>query len=50
MLTSVTRLAANLETVDTGSPFRAGSNTLRFANYFASGTGEANAGTEMTEV
>ena len=50
MLTSVTWLAAKSETVDTGSTFRAGSNTLRFANYFASGTGEDNAGTEMTEV
>ena len=36
--------------MDTGSTFRAGSNTLRFAKYFASGTGEDNAGTEMTEV
>ena len=36
--------------MDTGSTFRAGSNTLRFTNYFASGTGEDNAGTEMTEV
>ena len=26
--------------MDTGSTFRAGSNTLRFAKYFASGTGE----------
>ena len=34
----------------TGSTFRAGSNTLKFANYFASGTGEDNAGAEMTEV
>ena len=50
MLTSVSRLAAKTETVDTGSTFRAGSNTLRFANYFASGTGEDNAGTEMSEV
>ena len=36
--------------MDTGSTFRAGSNTLRIANYFASGTGEDNAGTEMTMV
>ena len=27
-----------------------GSNTLRFANYLASGTGEDDAGTDMTEV
>ena len=43
-------MATKSETVDTGSTLRAGSNTLRFANYFASGTGEDNAGTEMTEV
>ena len=30
--------------------FRAGSNTLGFAKYFASGTGEDNASTEMTVV
>ena len=36
--------------MDTGSTFRAGFNTLRFANYFASGTVEDNAGTEMAEV
>ena len=36
--------------MDTGSTFRAGSNTLRFAKYFASGIGEDNAGAEMTEV
>ena len=50
MLTSVSRLAAKTETVDTGSTFRAGSNTLRFAKYFASETGDDNAGAEMTEV
>ena len=50
ILTSVSRLAAKTETVDTGSTFRAGSNTLRFAKYFASGTGEDNTGAEMTEV
>ena len=37
MLTSVTWLAAKSETVDTGSTFRAGSNTPRFANYLAFG-------------
>ena len=50
MLTSVTWLAAKSETVDTGSTFRAGSNTLSFAKYFASGIGEDNAGAEMTKV
>ena len=39
-------LNAKSDTVDTGSNFRAGSNTLRFA----SGIGEDNAGTEITEV
>ena len=34
--------------MDTGTTFRASSNTLGFANYFASGTGEDNAGTEKT--
>ena len=50
MLTSVTWLVAKSETVDIGLTFRAGSNTLRFANYFASGIREDNVGTEMTEV
>ena len=50
MLTPVTRLAAKTKTVDTGSTFRAGSNTLGFAKYFVSGTGEDNASTEMTVV
>ena len=36
--------------MDIGLTFRAGSNTLRFANYVASRTGKDNAGTEMTEV
>ena len=43
-------MAAKLETVDTGSTFGAGSNTLKFANYLAYGTGEDNVYTEMTEV
>ena len=30
-----------------GSTFRADSDTLRFANHFASGTGEDNAGSEI---
>ena len=34
--------------MDTRTTFRAGSNTLGFANYFASGTGEDNAGAETT--
>ena len=36
--------------MDAGTIFRADSNKLGFANYSASGTGEDNAGAEMTGV
>ena len=35
-------MAANSETVETGTTYRASSGVLGFPNYFASGTGEEN--------
>ena len=48
VLTQVSWLAVKSETAVTGITFISGSNTLEFANYFASGTGEDDGGTETT--
>ena len=50
MLIPVTWLAANLEIVETGTSIRISFNTLGLANDFASGTGEDDAGSEITRV
>ena len=41
-------LDAKSETVDSDTTFRPGYNILGFAKYFASGSGEDNAGSKMT--
>ena len=49
MLTPVILLVTKSEKVDTGTTFKAGSDTLGLANYFASATKEINASAEPLE-